>query len=291
MDGFEFVRQLRSDPAIAAIQVIFYSAAYHEYEARTLAKRCGVSHLLSKPSEPRIILQTVNEALGLPVAPPSPAPRAEDFDREHLRVLTDKLSQKIAELEAVSLRLRALIELGQAMASEYDPQRLVNLCCHEARKIIGASYSVIGLLDESGQSIRFFEMCGIPAGTHPSQTAVERVLLHRLLAERKPLRLHNPGGDPQALGFAPDLPQVYSVLGVLIVSPTRPYGWLGFRNKLGADEFTEDDEQLAVTIAAQMAVAYENIQRFDEIQRHASELEQRVQEHPAGPRPPNSELG
>src|SRR5690242_8083988 len=52
MDGFEFVRQLRADPAIASSTVIFYTAAYHEHEARKLASDCGVFHILTKPCEP-----------------------------------------------------------------------------------------------------------------------------------------------------------------------------------------------------------------------------------------------
>jgi len=36
MDGFEFVRQLHSDPSIAATPIIFYTAAYYEREIRSL---------------------------------------------------------------------------------------------------------------------------------------------------------------------------------------------------------------------------------------------------------------
>jgi CheY-like chemotaxis protein len=36
MDGYEFVRRLRVDPELGAIPVIFYTAHYHEREARAL---------------------------------------------------------------------------------------------------------------------------------------------------------------------------------------------------------------------------------------------------------------
>ena len=42
VDGYEFVRRMRETPALAATPVIFYTAAYHEREARALAHQCGV---------------------------------------------------------------------------------------------------------------------------------------------------------------------------------------------------------------------------------------------------------
>src|SRR5688500_13336180 len=64
MDGYEFVRQLRRDWQIANTPVVFYTANYFEREARGLASACGVSHVLTKPAEPEVILKTVREALG-----------------------------------------------------------------------------------------------------------------------------------------------------------------------------------------------------------------------------------
>src|SRR3954451_5849967 len=49
IDGFEFVRRLRAEPAIAQTRVIFYTAAYMEAEVRTLAESCGVVYVLTKP--------------------------------------------------------------------------------------------------------------------------------------------------------------------------------------------------------------------------------------------------
>ena len=59
MDGYEFVRQLRADAAIAHTQVVFYSAHYRELEARNLALACGVTQVLIKPCEPQDILDVI----------------------------------------------------------------------------------------------------------------------------------------------------------------------------------------------------------------------------------------
>src|SRR6185295_7624989 len=90
MDGYEFVRQLRRDSAIAHTRVVFYTANYFEREARGLATVCGVHHVLTKPCEPETILTTVREALA-GTARPAVAEDPASFDREHLRLMTDKL--------------------------------------------------------------------------------------------------------------------------------------------------------------------------------------------------------
>src|SRR6185503_5258061 len=98
MDGFEFVRQLRVDSSTAQTRVIFYTATYLEDEARQLAKACGVSHLILKPAERQEILDTVQAALEMKESAPSPN-LTESFDREHLRLMTNKLLHKVDDLE------------------------------------------------------------------------------------------------------------------------------------------------------------------------------------------------
>jgi CheY-like chemotaxis protein len=119
MDGFEFVRQLRAESALAATEVVFYTAHYLQREARRLAAACGVSRVLTKPCEPADILRTVDSALAH--AAPAP-PISAEFDRQHLAVVTDKLSQQAEALDGANARLAALTELSLQLASELDPQ-------------------------------------------------------------------------------------------------------------------------------------------------------------------------
>jgi len=64
MDGYEFVRQMRGDPAVAQTPVNFHSATYDECEVRPLASACGVSHILHKPAPPSTVLKLVGLVLG-----------------------------------------------------------------------------------------------------------------------------------------------------------------------------------------------------------------------------------
>src|SRR6188474_2035960 len=149
MDGYEFVRQLRLEPATSATRVVFYTAHYGEREARALALSSGVSDVLRKPVEPEEVLKVVDRVLSGDVKEPSrdAPPLPTEFNREHLRLLTDKLSDKARDLRTANARLRALINIGLELASETDPERLLQNVCVAARDLFGATYVTLGILD------------------------------------------------------------------------------------------------------------------------------------------------
>lgn len=135
MDGFELVRQLRLDPATSAIPVVFCTALYGAREARALARSGGVSAVLTKPAEPEEVLKIVGRVMSgkSETGMPSDAsPLTTAFDREHLRLLTNQLSEKVGDLRTANTRLRALINIGLELASERDAGRLLQSVC-EAR--------------------------------------------------------------------------------------------------------------------------------------------------------------
>jgi PAS domain S-box-containing protein len=280
MDGYEFVHQLRADRSIAHTQVIFYTAYYHEREALALAHGCGVAHILTKPSEPEVVLRTVDQALE-GVSPPPTPPVADEFDREHIRLMTDKLSQTAGTLRKVNLQQAALIEIGLQIAVERDPQRLLETFCQSARDLIGAQYSVVGILGEQEQTLHFFFVSGMDTektvglGTFAPEQAV---VLETLLTERQTLRLRNPGGNPIMVGFPSSYPPIHALLAAPIVSPMHTYGWIALTNKLGAAEFSDDDEQLLAILAALVGRIYENGRLYRAAQRYAEKLEQEVAE-------------
>ncbi len=279
MDGYELLRQLRADPAISQTRVIFYTAHYDEQESLALARAWGVVGVLTKGCEPEVVLSTVQAALSQE-APMSTAPVAEGFDREHLRLLTDKLSQKAEELRRANERLTALIDLGLELGAERDPRQMLQSFSHVAREIICARYAIAGILADDGFRLRYFFTSGMDAETSTRLGSPDprRGGPGTVLRESRCLRLHNPGGDPTAVDFPSSYPPFHSWLGAPIVSAGRVYGWLCLLDKVGAAGFSEEDERLAGILAAQVGRIYENARLYADVQHHAAELELEVAE-------------
>ncbi|PHV32193.1 sensory box protein/response regulator [Janthinobacterium sp. BJB312] len=316
MDGYEFVTRVHADPALTDVPIIFYTATYREQEAILLAQACGVRWVLPKPSDPEVIVRTVNEALGLmpPAAQVPAAPGAGGGEAppatgklagiehqvsgyldelesssqqisqlasqregqaaipEDLGVMTERLSRSLSSLQAVSLRLTALIELGIELGAERDPRALIEAGCKVAQNICVSRYACIGVLEEGAEKLSYFSSCGAEKNLERIASAPRTGILNRLLEQRQPYRVNGLKGDPGALGLPDTHPPVHSFLGVAIASRERSHGWLYLVDKLGANEFSEVDERVAATVAAQIAVAYDNLLLYDEIKRHHEQL-------------------
>jgi signal transduction histidine kinase/CheY-like chemotaxis protein len=275
MDGYEFIRQLRSDPAIALTKVILYSASYHDREATALARSCGVSHILRKPAEPEVVLEAVQSALGLSVLPEVDAV-PEDFDQEHLRLVTDKLSEQVSKLEEVRSRLATLLEVVHESALIRDTRVLSNRFCDSARAILSAQYSGVVVLDSQGTHIEHSIFRG--ADPQLAATIAPRSLTPSLRALIKASGIHSEK-DPDtvhALGLPAGYPAVHSLLMASLGSHCQ--GVLYVANKVGAETFSANERDIFSMLAAHFAVCIENARLYSELNQRAELLEAEVQE-------------
>jgi len=116
MDGYEFVNQLRCEPEIAGTPVIFYTALFHERDARIVADLHGVKEIITKPSEPEEILKKVNSALGL----------SGSLAQNRSTGIEAGEAGEWEALQVTGLKLAALVELGMELGSERDARQLLS---------------------------------------------------------------------------------------------------------------------------------------------------------------------
>ncbi|HXP65583.1 MAG TPA: EAL domain-containing protein [Steroidobacteraceae bacterium] len=280
MDGFEFIRLLRSNPRLRNTEVIFYTAHYHEREAQALAEQCQVARVLTKPCEPADILNAVDQVLNRRgrVAPTNAGD--EGFGRQHLELITNKLAQKADELHATNARLQDLTELNLQLASERDPHALLRKVCYGARQLLGATYAILTVYEKRHGTEVFVTVSGIEESTCPVLPPPPRAdtgPLGRVFATGIAWRAHAPRGDA-----SPVLPSNYPTAGAYLAVPISSldhiYGWLCLVGKVGAEEFARDDERVLSILGAQVGRIYENGSLYHEIQLHAAHLQLEIEE-------------
>ena len=188
MNGYEFVRRLRSQPGTGAIPVVFCTANHVEGEIRQLAAACGVSHFITKPSDPKTIVATVGEVLGSSRAPSQPPLVRKELDREQLRVQNEELVAKVSELELANAERRKL--LGQLISAHEEERKRIAEDLHDdsVQAVVALRMRLETLAARTTQPELASELDGL---REEAGAAVER--LRRLLFELQPVELDRNG--------------------------------------------------------------------------------------------------
>jgi CheY-like chemotaxis protein len=258
MDGYDFVRALRIDQDLAGIPVIFYTAQYHEREAVNLARVCRVARVLVKPCSQAELLKAVDQSLaGVPESRAYTVPPS--FDREHLLLLTNKVSERADALAASSARLAALTDLMVEIAAETVPHSLLDKICRGARQLLGARYAVLAVAEALADGGVYFTACGIDfVGADAPRPALDTGPLGTVFAERRHLRVFDPDGPGMSAGLPRGYPLAQAFLAVPLLTPAGVYGWICLADKIGANGFGDEDEELLAVLAALVGRSYES---------------------------------
>lgn len=172
-------------------------------------------------------------------------------------------------------QLGALVEAGKLLTAERSLAALLQRIVEVACRLLGAQYGALGTVDGAGK-LEHFVTTGVDDETRGriGSLPTGKGILGVVLQERRPIRIPDLSVDPRSKGFPTHHPPMRSFLGVPIISRGRVFGHLYLTNKQGAEEFSKEDEQLAVTLAGQAAVAIENVSLYEEVRRSYEELKQ-----------------
>lgn len=259
MDGYEMVKELGGDPVTRNIPVVFWTAHYGEREARALALSGGVFDVLSKPADGKALLTIVERALSSDrrsARTVGPAALDRAFDREHLRLVTNKLSDTIEDLRGANARLRAVINIGLDFASEQDVERLLAMVCVASRDLFAATSVTLGIVDGSGQVVQRLVTCD--ASTVGGVKAGDAVAgLHRtVVTQRQTVRGHTSGDDQVRLAGHVSGEGTQAFLIAPIASGAHVHGWVELVGNEGR-RFADDDESLLVALGGLVGRTYE----------------------------------
>lgn len=175
-----------------------------------------------------------------------------------------------------SERLERLVAAGTLLSSELSLEGVLERVAEIAASVIGARYAAIGVLEPTGRLLESFTTFGV------SPEERERIgppprghgILGLVIREARSIRLPDLARHPDSYGFPPHHPPMHSFLGVPIIGRRGIFGNLYLTEKIGAAEFTDDDERIAVLLASQASAAVENARLHEESARLLEEVQQ-----------------
>jgi diguanylate cyclase (GGDEF)-like protein len=177
-----------------------------------------------------------------------------------------------ARQQSMVSRLGALMRVTLTLSQEADPEVLLGALLEAARDLAGAQYAALEVLTPDGSQLASFLHAGM------SQELIDRIgrlpagrgVLGAVLSERRPIRLRAITDHPRSVGFPAHHPPMTSFLGVPMLYQDRLIGSLYLTNKIGAAEFTSEDEAIIVGLAAQAAVSVENARMYQRLAENAA---------------------
>ncbi len=173
-------------------------------------------------------------------------------------------------------RLERLVVATSTLISELSLEGVLQRVVQTAAEVIGAHYAAIGVLGPDGRLLESFTTHGVSAEERALIGAPPRGhgILGLVIREQTPIRLPDLTKHPASYGFPPHHPPMRSFLGVPIVGRRGVVGNLYLTEKIGAEAFTEEDEHIAVLLAATAAAGVENARLHGESARLLEEVQE-----------------
>jgi signal transduction histidine kinase len=160
--------------------------------------------------------------------------------------------------------LRTISDAVLAVTADPRVERSLRHLVEAARTLAGARYAAIGIPDEESDGFAEFIYTGM------TDELVERIgplprrhgLLAAMLSEPDPFRTPDIRKDPRFEWWPDAHPRMSSFLGVPIVYRGDVVGAFYLTDKIGAREFTAEDQEAIELLAAHAAVAIETTRLY-----------------------------
>jgi signal transduction histidine kinase len=187
----------------------------------------------------------------------------------------DLLTERITGLERRIANLERIVKVSQLLNTTLSLEPLLKIITQSAMELTGTEACSIMLLDKQTGELRF------AAATGGKKEEIEKipVPLDRsvggwVVRNGKPLLIRDAKKDPRFYRQVDELTdfETRSILAVPMQLRQTVIGVMEVLNKVGGGDFTQDDIQIASTLAAQAAIAIENARLLEELQRAYEDL-------------------
>ncbi|WP_410821583.1 GAF domain-containing protein [Micromonospora sp. 050-3] len=185
------------------------------------------------------------------------------LSRVRLDELLQEMLVRVGEVMTSRERLRALLDAVVGIGTNLDLRTTLQRIVQAACELVGARYGALGVVGPD-RLLHDFIVHGITPEQHEQIGDLPhgRGVLGLLIDDPRPLRMPDITQHPRSYGFPANHPPMHSFLGVPVLIRDQIFGNLYLAEKQGGAEFTEDDEEIVVALAAAAGVAIENARLY-----------------------------
>jgi len=206
---------------------------------------------------------------------------AQDFllkpftSEELLAAVQEVLDKKRLIQENLRLRARLpILEIGKALMSEVNLERLTQLALETVRQTLGADRVSLMLLDEERQELSISAALGLPNEVvTTTRVQVGQGLAGLAAQRREPILLPEQAQNDFSIQALLPRSDIGSTICMPLMLKDCVLGVLNASRPLGVAPFRQDDVDLLSILGGQVSVAIENARLYQETARQLKETE------------------
>ncbi|MCW2685910.1 MAG: histidine kinase [Mycobacterium sp.] len=208
-----------------------------------------------------------SEASGTP-------PLRDTLSQLRLRELLVEVQDRVEQIVKGRDRLDGLVEAMLVVTSGLELDATLRTIVHTAIQLVDARYGALGVRGHDHELTEFIYE-GIDEATRQliGPLPEGRGVLGVLIDKPTPIRLDHIFQHPASVGFPPNHPPMSTFLGVPVRIRDEVYGNLYLTEKVTGQPFSEDDEVLALALAAAAGIAIDNARLYEQSQTRQSWIE------------------
>jgi signal transduction histidine kinase len=201
-----------------------------------------------------------------------------DTPRLGLDELLVQLVARAGDVLAAQGRLRGLLRANALVAGDLSLPVVLRQIVGAARDLLGARYAALGVIGRDGALEQLVhdgmdDDLVAETGDPPRGYGI----LGLLAGDPAPIRMASLSAHPSASGFPPGHPPTGAFLGVPVRIGEEIFGNLYLTERTAGGEFTADDEELAIALAAAAGTAIANARRYAESEQRRRWLDASAQ--------------
>ncbi len=202
----------------------------------------------------------------------------DNSDKNNYESIIEQYKEKVAHLEYRVAYLERIAKVSQTLNSTLELDALLKSITQVATGLTNTEACSLLLYDEDTGELKFIpatlstvaeKLVGIPV-------PLEGSIAGWVFKKGRPMLIRSVQDDPRWNQQVDELSdfQTRSILGVPLIIKRQVIGVLELLNKRDEIGFTQDDIQIATTLASHVAVAIENARLWRDIQRAYKKLEE-----------------
>ncbi|MFK5880352.1 MAG: GAF domain-containing protein, partial [Flavobacteriaceae bacterium] len=183
--------------------------------------------------------------------------------------LFNETTRLLGETEQRAAELQTVNNISSAMVSQLDFDSLIKLVGEQMRETFKADIVYLSLHDLKTNMLKFPYIYGETAESRPFSNGItEKIILKKkplLINENMNSAYHKIEADVKGV-------MVQSYLGVPIIAGDKSIGVISVQSTVAENRFTEYDQRLLSTIAANVGIAIQNAEAYQKLQAALTEL-------------------